>query len=57
VVDTCTYLTPVALGSNGTIVTNSAKWAHYAPGNIGRKAALMSLERCIRCAEAGQVVV
>ena len=57
VVDTCTYLTPVALGSNGTIVTNSAKWAHYAPGNIGRKAALMSLARCIRCAEAGRVVV
>ena len=56
VVDTCTYLTPVALGSSGTIVTNSAKWAHYAPGNIGRKAALMSLERCIRCAEAGKVV-
>ena len=56
VVDTCTYLTPVALGSSGTIVTNSAKWAHYAPGNISRKAALMSLERCIRCAEAGEVV-
>jgi predicted aconitase len=56
VVDTCTYLTPVALRGSGAIVTNSAKWAHYAPGNIGRKAALMSLERCIRCAEAGQVV-
>lgn len=56
VVDTCTYLTPVALTNPGTIVTNSAKWAHYAPGNIGRKAALMSLERCIRCAEAGEVV-
>ncbi len=29
--------------------------AHYAPGTIGRRAALMSLERCVRCAEAGRV--
>lgn len=56
VVDTCTYLTPVALGGNGIVVTNSAKWAHYAPGNIGRRTALMSLDRCIRCAESGVIV-
>jgi len=37
-------------------VTNSAKWAHYAPGNTGRRPALMSLERCVRCAEKGEVV-
>ena len=56
VVDTCTYLTPVALDGDGLIVTHSAKWAHYAPGNIGRRAALMSLARCVRCAESGCVV-
>lgn len=56
VVDTCTYLTPVALEGDGLIVTHSAKWAHYAPGNIGRRAALMSLARCVRCAEKGCVV-
>lgn len=56
VVDTCTYLNPVVLQGEGVVVTNSAKWAHYAPGNIGRRAALMSLDRCLRCAAAGKVV-
>jgi len=56
VVDTCTYLVPPALSGEGWVVTPSGKWAHYAPGNIGRRAALMSLERCVRCAERGQVV-
>ena len=55
-VDTCSYLTPVALDGDGIVVTNSAKWAHYAPGNISRRSALMSLERCIRCAENGRIV-
>jgi len=56
VVDTCTYLTPVALEGDGIIVTNSAKWAHYAPGTINSRSALMSLDRCIRCAEQGEIV-
>jgi len=56
VVDTCTYLTPVALFGDGIVVTNSAKWAHYAPGNINKRTALMSLDRCIRCAERGTIV-
>ena len=56
VVDTCTYLTPVVLRGEGIIVTNSAKWAHYAPGTINARSALMSLERCIRCAEQGKIV-
>lgn len=56
VVDTCTYLNPVALASAGIVVTNSAKWAHYAPGNIRRRSALMSLQRAVRCAVAGQIV-
>ena len=56
VVDTCTYLSPVALQGDGAVVTNSAKWAHYAPGNIRRRAALMGLKRCVRCAVAGEVV-
>ena len=56
VVDTCTYLTPVVLRGEGIIVTNSAKWAHYAPGTINSRSALMSMERCIRCAEQGKIV-
>ena len=56
VVDTCTYLAPVVRRSRGAIVTNSAKWAHYGPANLKRRAGLMSLERCIRSAVAGRVV-
>ena len=56
VLDTCTYLVPPVIRGNGVVVTNSAKWAHYAPGNTGRRPALMSLERCVRCAEKGEVV-
>ena len=54
--DTCTYLVPTAIRSDGIIVTPSAKYAHYARGNTGRRAALMSLDRCLRCVAAGQVV-
>lgn len=54
--DTCTYLLPAAIPPGGVIVTNSAKYAHYGPGNTGRKTVLMSLERCMRCAEKGAVV-
>jgi hypothetical protein len=54
--DTCTYLVPTAIRSDGIIVTPSAKYAHYAHGNTGRRTALMSLARCLRCAASGQVV-
>ena len=57
VVDTCTYLTPPVLAGDGWVVTPAAKWVHYAPGTIGRRAALMSLERCVRCAERGRIVL
>jgi predicted aconitase len=55
VVDTCTYIMPVVQRSGGAILTTSAKWAHYAPGNIGRRAGLTSLERCVRSAELGRM--
>ncbi|NIJ35897.1 hypothetical protein FHR22_000546 [Sphingopyxis panaciterrae] len=56
VVDTCTYLAPVVRQTSGLILTTSGKFAHYGPGNLGRRVALMTLERCIRSAEAGKVV-
>lgn len=56
VVDTCTYLAPVVRETTGAIITNSGKWAHYGPGNLGRRVGLMSLEQCVRSAEAGRVV-
>lgn len=56
VTDTCTYLLPATISRSGAVVTNSAKYAHYGPGNVGRTTALMSLERCMRCAEQGVIV-
>jgi len=55
VVDTCTYLAPVVRQTSGLILTTSGKFAHYGPGNLGRRVALMTLERCIRSAETGVV--
>ena len=55
VVDTCTYLAPVVRQTSGLILTTSGKYAHYGPGNLGRRVALMTLERCIRSAETGRV--
>lgn len=56
VTDTCTYLTAIIEKLDGAVMTNSGKWAHYAPGNIGVKAAFGSLEDCIASAAAGSVV-
>lgn len=55
VVDTCTYVAPVVRDASGAIVTTSAKYAHYGPGNLRRRVGLMTLERCIRSAELGKV--
>lgn len=55
VVDTCTYVTPILRGHGGVVMTNSAKWAYYAPGNIGVEVAFGSLEECVRSAAAGAV--
>lgn len=55
VVDTCTYVAPVVRNEIGAIVTTSAKYAHYGPGNLRRRVGLMTLERCIRSAESGKV--
>src|SRR5207244_1733837 len=35
VVDTCTYVTPILDPGRRVVMTNSGKWAYYAPGNIG----------------------
>lgn len=56
VVDVCTYMAPVIRGTHAAIVTNSAKWAHYAPGNVKLRANLMSMEDCVRSAALGRVV-
>ena len=56
VTDTCTYLTPILERLDGVVMTNSGKWAYYAPGNLGVQVAFGELEDCIASAAAGRVV-
>ena len=55
VVDTCTYVTAIMRDFSGAVMTNSGKWAHYAPGNIGVDVAFGTLEDCLASAAAGRV--
>jgi predicted aconitase len=57
VVDTCTYVTSILSPGWKNVMTNSGKWAHYAPGNINVSAVLGSLEECVASARAGHVVL
>lgn len=56
VTDTCTYITPVMRQVRGLVMTNSGKWAHYAPANIGVDVAFGSLRDCVASAMRGEVV-
>ena len=56
VTDTCTYITPVLHEITGPVMTDSGKWAWYAPSNLGFDVALGSLEDCVRSAAVGRVV-
>lgn len=55
VTDTCTYLTPILERLDGAVMTNSGKWAHYGPGNLGVQVAFGELEDCVASAIAGSV--
>jgi predicted aconitase len=56
VADTCTYVTSILERLEGVVMTNSGKWAHYAPGNIGVTVAFADMKDCIRSAAVGHVV-
>jgi predicted aconitase len=56
VVDTCTYVTSIMRRLDGVVMTNSGKWAHYAPGNLGIDVVFGALEDCIASAVAGRAV-
>ena len=56
VIDTCTYVTAVMRAVRGTVMTNSGKWAHYAPANLGVDVAFGTLPDCLASAACGRVV-
>jgi predicted aconitase len=55
-VDTCSYIAPVLHPGDGAVMTDSAKWAYYAPGNIGAEVVFGSTAECVASALAGHVV-
>lgn len=55
VTDTCTYITPILSPRPGAVMTNSAKWAWYAPNNLGIETIFGSLRECVESAIAGEV--
>jgi predicted aconitase len=57
VTDTCTYITPILHDVRGVVMTNSAKWAFYAPGNLGVDVVFAGLDDCVDSAVSGQLVV
>lgn len=55
IVDTCVVVTPVFAKSEGVLMTNSGKFAHYSPSLTGHEVVFGSLEDCVNSAVAGAV--
>lgn len=55
VTDTCTYITPILDAGPQRVMTNSGKWAFYAPSNLGVEVVFGSAVECIRSAAEGRV--
>ena len=55
IVDTCTYFSPAVRGCRGRVMTNSAKWAYYAPGLLAVESIFGTLEECVESAVRGEV--
>ena len=58
VADTCVVVTPIMADlPGGVLMTNSGKFAHYAPGNTGYAVVYASLPDCVESAVAGRPVL
>ena len=55
-VDTCILTSPMLPPEIQNLMTNSAKFAYYAPGLLGRQIAFGSLEDCVNSAVAGEIL-
>lgn len=56
VVDTCTYVEPGFAGIRGLAMTDSAKWAWYAPANLGVEVVFASIAECVDSAVDGRLL-
>ncbi len=55
-VDTCILATPMLPAEIKTLMTNSAKYAYYAPGMLNTRVTFGTLADCVRSAVEGRVV-
>ena len=55
-VDTCILASPMLPPTMRRLMTNSGKYAYYAPGMLEAHVVFGSLEDCVRSAEAGRVL-
>lgn len=56
VTDTCTYITPILDPTVRVVMTDSGKWAYYAPANLGVDVVYGSVRACVESAARGEVV-
>jgi cis-L-3-hydroxyproline dehydratase len=54
--DTCILASPMLPASIQTLMTNSAKYAYYAPSLLNTRVTFGSLADCVRSAVEGRVV-
>lgn len=58
VADTCVVVTPILPEmAGGVLMTNSGKFAHYAPGNTGYDVVYGSLADCVESAVSGRLML
>lgn len=57
VTDTCTYITPILGDVRGAVMTDSGKWAYYAPANLGVEVVFAGLADCVHSATSGTIVL
>lgn len=56
VTDTCTYITPILDPAAQVVMTDSGKWAYYAPANLGVEVVYAPAAACVESAVAGRAV-
>lgn len=54
--DTCTYGPSKVITPDGAMMTNSAKWAYYAPSQLDYQVVLASRADCVESAVAGRIL-
>ncbi len=56
VADTCVVVTPIMAKIKGVLMTNSGKFAHYAPGTTGYAVQYGAMSECVESAVSGLLV-